>query len=286
MTQRLFPLKNRLIIIAIFAFLFTACGKKDVLVDLAYPDQQLYMSQAATAGLGPGANGVYSITANIEGQPQRFKADVAGGKFIVPLGIIKSGVSKAGTFTVTVSTNTDTIGKLITAGKFTVLADPAITTETLPASAYTLPANVTINDDSTYASFNASINLGFLVSSATLTPKKRYALAVGISYSAKSSLVKTSLATTVIFIDPVQVIMPVANFTSYIYPVTKTANFFNTSANAASYSWSFGDGSPVATDAFPNHIYAASGTYTVTLTTTGITGTGTPSVKTTTVVIP
>jgi PKD repeat protein len=41
--------------------------------------------------------------------------------------------------------------------------------------------------------------------------------------------------------------------------------FNNTSTNAITYSWNFGDGQ-TATTANPNHTYAASGTYTVTLT--------------------
>jgi PKD repeat protein len=82
------------------------------------------------------------------------------------------------------------------------------------------------------------------------------------------------------------VILPVANFSSYVYNDTRTANFVNLSANAVSYSWSFGDGSTVSTDVSPNHKYTAAGTYTITLTTTGIAASGAPSVKTSTVTIP
>ena len=45
--------------------------------------------------------------------------------------------------------------------------------------------------------------------------------------------------------------------------------FTNTSFNAGSYTWDFGDGSPVSTDASPLHTYTALGTYTVTLTASG-----------------
>ncbi len=48
----------------------------------------------------------------------------------------------------------------------------------------------------------------------------------------------------------------------------------------------FGDGSTVSTDVSPNHKYTAAGTYTITLTTTGIAASGAPSVKTSTVTIP
>ena len=57
---------------------------------------------------------------------------------------------------------------------------------------------------------------------------------------------------------------------------TLTASFSNTSANATSYSWNFGDGQ-ISTDANPVHTYANCGTYTVTLTATNLCGTNTSS---------
>lgn len=42
-------------------------------------------------------------------------------------------------------------------------------------------------------------------------------------------------------------------------------NTSNTSTVAIAYSWNFGDGSPVSTEASPSHTYAANGTYTITL---------------------
>ncbi len=61
-----------------------------------------------------------------------------------------------------------------------------------------------------------------------------------------------------------------------------TAVFTNTSTNAVSYSWNFGDASPGSTSANPSHTYSSNGTYTVTLIATGPCGTST---TTTTVVI-
>ncbi len=55
-----------------------------------------------------------------------------------------------------------------------------------------------------------------------------------------------------------------------------TVEFTNTSTGGASntltYSWNFGDGSPLATDVNPIHTYAAPGPYTVTLTVTNSVG--------------
>ncbi len=46
----------------------------------------------------------------------------------------------------------------------------------------------------------------------------------------------------------------------------KTVNFTSTSADAIEYSWNFGDGSTLATEANPSHTFPGDGTYTVALT--------------------
>ncbi|MCF6360909.1 MAG: PKD domain-containing protein [Cyclobacteriaceae bacterium] len=57
---------------------------------------------------------------------------------------------------------------------------------------------------------------------------------------------------------------PVASFTST--PVGLKVTFTNTSSNASSYEWNFGDASPLSTETSPIHTFAASGSYTVKLT--------------------
>jgi subtilisin family serine protease len=57
---------------------------------------------------------------------------------------------------------------------------------------------------------------------------------------------------------------PVANFT---YSCTGlTCTFTNTSTNATSYSWNFGDATPAVTTTSPTHTYSTGGTFTVVLT--------------------
>lgn len=60
---------------------------------------------------------------------------------------------------------------------------------------------------------------------------------------------------------------PVPNFTFEIND--KTVTFTNTSTNATTYSWDFGDGSALSADMSPVHEYDAYGDYDVRLTATG-----------------
>src|SRR5690606_3494060 len=65
---------------------------------------------------------------------------------------------------------------------------------------------------------------------------------------------------------------PTANFSVTVED--STAKFFNSSLNAASYLWDFGDGNGSTTpDTSHTHTYTNSGAYTVTLTVTNICGT-------------
>lgn len=71
---------------------------------------------------------------------------------------------------------------------------------------------------------------------------------------------------TLLFQDTIEVLdPPVANF-DYFSPVQGTFNFNNNSTNANSFEWDFGDGSSIATQEMPFHIYNSTGTYVVTLT--------------------
>jgi large repetitive protein len=67
---------------------------------------------------------------------------------------------------------------------------------------------------------------------------------------------------TTIMVDP----LPIAGFTSS-ETGSLTYSFVNTSVNATSFVWDFGDGQ-TSTSVDPTNIYAAAGTYTVTLTAT------------------
>ena len=72
---------------------------------------------------------------------------------------------------------------------------------------------------------------------------------------------------------------PVANFTTdkTTAMVNSSITFTNSSTNATSYTWSFGDGNS-STDKDPVHVYTTAGTFSVTLTATGKGGTNSKSV--------
>ena len=81
--------------------------------------------------------------------------------------------------------------------------------------------------------------------------------------------------------------VPVASFTSLQTPGTLGVAFTDTSSNTpTSWSWTFGDGSPLSTVQNPSHAYSAPGNYSVTLTATNASGPSTPLTVGISVVIP
>lgn len=257
------------------ALIFASCSKTEVLEGVTFPESRVYMPQSSLAVQGPGGNGIYAITPNVQGQTARSSVDAAANKLNIPLGVIRSGVDLDGDVPVNISVNTDTVAKLITAARFPT------GTQLLPASAYTVPPSVTVASGGSNASFNMAVDLNFL--KANLTQK--YAVAVGIS-SGGGKNVDNRYATTVIYLDAAAALTPAASFTTYIDNATKTVSFLNTSANAVSYSWNYGDGTPAEATVNPLHKYAAAGTYTVTLTATGIPGGAAAAVRTASVIVP
>ena len=89
-------------------------------------------------------------------------------------------------------------------------------------------------------------------------------------------------ADTTISVDAI--LAPVAGFTCEADTDNPlTIEFTNTSTNAVSYRWNFGDGSSADLTANPNHTYEAPGTYTVVLTAINIVGVPDTEIKNITV---
>ena len=269
------PYQKSLLLSVVTTILLLSCNKKDIFVDASYPDQQIGIAQAAVATLGPGANGVYRVAANRVGGDFKFKVDIPASKVNISMGIIRSGIKLDGAIEANlVIAGEDTINTLKAPG----LVMPT-TTEILPAAAFTLPPTVTVQNGKATGEFNLALDLNFLVANIT----RKYAVAIGLS-SSKNGLVNSKLSIAVVYIDPAVILLPTANFGVAIDGPTKTVEFLNSSINGVTFSWNYGDGSPVVTTPFPRHTYTTAGSYIVSLTTTGVTGV--TSVRTTTIVIP
>ncbi len=72
--------------------------------------------------------------------------------------------------------------------------------------------------------------------------------------------------------DPVPVTDANFSISGFESPIPATINFLNTSTNATSYSWDFGDGT-TSTSSNPTHVYTAAGTFPLKLKVTGPGGT-------------
>lgn len=254
---------------SIIALLVASCSKYKEIGDTDfYPDQKVYLPAAVD---GVSSNGIYQINSvAVPGQKYRYVADVPNKKLVLPLSVYRAGLGNNGALSVNILANTDTITKFLAAGKF-----PA-GTELLPADKYTIGSSVTISDGAETADFTLTVDLNFLLAN----PTKKYAIGVGVTANGKGL---GAASTAVILIDPA-FLLPTASFTTTVG--TRTVNFSNTSLNAATYSWDYGDGTPVSTDKATAHTYAAAGTYTIKLTVSGALGDFNKAVYSSSVVIP
>ncbi len=96
------------------------------MLDAPYPDEAIYMSQSGIAAIGTNNvyEGVYGLSPAIYNQPQKFMVDAAGGKFNIPLGIVRSGFTANDAYTISITSNTDTITKILAKGTFSYRTDP------------------------------------------------------------------------------------------------------------------------------------------------------------------
>ena len=262
------------LLIALFGVVITfASCEYPKMADAAYPEQIIYMP-AAKQGFFV-INSVSKAIGSVPtpGQPYKYVVDSASRKFIVPLGVFRGGVNSDGGFKVDIAVNTDTITKLITAGS---LAG----TDILPTGKYSIASSVVVLSGEEFTPFDLNVDLDFLRNN----PNKKFALGVAISSTQRKS--NPALSTTIVVIDT-KMMIPIANFTAKPDATNpKKIIFTNTSLNALSYSWNFGDGSSASTDMAPTYTFAAAGTYTVMLTAIGITGDMDKSTKTAVIKIP
>lgn len=187
-----------------------------------------------------------------------------------PLSVNRCGVTKDGTSVATISPNTDTVASFLKAGRFPGASD------LLPADKYTLANAVSIADGQGTGDLSLVVDLNFLLNNVA----KKYAFVVGVSAFDKP----TANASTAIVLIHSAFLVPAAGFTTTVS--TGTVSFSNTSLNGVTYSWNYGEGTPLFTDKASPHTYANAGTYTITLTVTDALGDFNKAVYSADVVIP
>lgn len=248
--------------------MLTSCYKE--IADAEYPPQLIYMPAALYGNFL--INTVALPVGNVPtpGNTYRYTVDLATRKFIVPLGVYRSGINNDGAFIVDVAVNTDTITKLqAVTGKLPT------GTELLGPSVYSTVSSVEMKDGKDLAKFDLAIDLDYMLANY---PAKNYALGISISSSARETNPK--YGTTIVVIGTAMM-KPTASLTSTVSATdTRLWTFNSTSLMTVGYSWDFGDGTAVETIKAPSHTYATAGTYTVTLTAFGITGQENASVAT------
>ncbi len=135
--------------------------------------ENVYILQSISAST---TNNNYAVPGNVNyGAAKNFKDDETSNKVLVYLGIAKSGKQETSPFTVDVSSRADTINQLVVNGASFVL---------LPTTAYTLPANVSLNAGQSSASFNMVIDKPTLKTYAG----KKVAVCVSLSNPTKYAL--------------------------------------------------------------------------------------------------
>ena len=251
--------------------LLSSCEYQKI-ADATYPDPVIYMPAAT--------NGIFTID-NVPqraeflptpGYAYRFKMDLANNKFIVPLGVYRSGLDHSGTVTANIAVNMDTITNLLAISQL-----PA-ETGILPSSKFSVPASVDIPSGAVFGDFNLSIDVNYLKSFADTI----FALGVGIT---SSQLKVNPLYKTTILVLYTKILKPTADFSTTIDDTNHSkVTFTNTSTFQMKNLWNFGDGKTDTVKA-PIHIYAAPGSYNVSLTAVGVLGTVNQSVKTVPVTI-
>jgi PKD repeat protein len=151
-----------------------------------------------------------------------------------------------------------------------IAAAPAGPLASFAASAVsgTLPLSVSFSNSSTNAT---SYAWSFGDGTSSTDPSPSHTFATAGSYNVTliagdGSSSRLANATITVTVPP-----PLASFaaskSSGVAPLS--VRFSNASSDAASYLWSYGDGSAGSSEVSPTHTFARAGTYTVTLTATG-----------------
>ncbi len=164
------------------------CTKYQEVADAEYPEEKIYMPASV--------RGIYDISVTVNpiqiptrDSAYRYVVDRQNNKLVIPLGVVRSGITKNGEVNVTLAAAEDTIRNLISGGS---LAD----TDLLSTGNYTFPEKVTIPGNQDFVTFNVLVNLSYIHANAD----KKLAFAITIREANKE--INEMYKTTIILIDP------------------------------------------------------------------------------------
>src|SRR5690606_10429187 len=130
----------------------SSCGKYREVAESAYPDQVIYLPAAKSIFEVSPPGDTYDVPT--PGQPASFRVDQEQGRVIIPLGVVRGGVSTAGNISVAIKSRPDTIAALIERQQ--------LDAEMLPADAYSMPSSIELADGESTAIFELALSLAYL----------------------------------------------------------------------------------------------------------------------------
>lgn len=182
-------MKIKNIISLLFVVLFFSCEYKEY-ADAEYPATKVYQPMALETVWAINEEAVEDASMVTPGGPKQYILDKANNKFIVPMGVVQAGITLQ-SFSVNIYVDHSHINTLISQGELLPVG-----TIPLPETAYTLPARINLESNSSYASFNLEIALDALTGANV---GRKFAIAVRIDCVAAE--VSEGLETAVIIID-------------------------------------------------------------------------------------
>ena len=147
----------------------------------------IFMPQATVSG---GSNNNYPVPAGNDSATWNYTIDSVNNKVNVLLGVCRGGTQSYDPFSVSITTNTDTVNQLILAGTL------GAGTVLMPADLYTLPSSVSVGAGAVAASFNLSLDETKL----KLYAGSKLVLAVSIGNPTKYQL-NAKLSTTIVLVN-------------------------------------------------------------------------------------
>ena len=166
----------------------SGCTKYQEVADAEYPEEKVYMPASV--------KGIYDISVIVNplqiptsDSAYRYVVDRLNNKLVIPLGVVRSGITKSGEVSVTLSAAEDTVRSLVSGGDLT-------DADLLPAGNYTFPEKVLIPGNQDFVTFNVLVDLPYVVANAD----KKLAFAITIREANRQ--INDEFKTTIVLIDP------------------------------------------------------------------------------------